>query len=588
VLKTYWQALAGFRRLAAVCIGLAAAAGLSEALGLAALIPLLSGSISGSGGIDELFGLTGRSLTAAALGALIVLGVTAAILRYFADYKVLVLSQRIEQSLRSRMIAALLRTRYGTYLHFSLGDAVKLVLTQGAQVGVGAFALITACSNVFVVLAFIVTAAIISVPLTLATLSFGVLTALVYRTMGRRAENISRVLTTRAAEVTDVVTELLSQHKYYRSTGRVDAALDRADTAFGQWRDEATRTQRYGPLARVGNEIASLIFLGGVLGVALLVANADPLKVVVFLALFYRLAPRVQAVQQGGLQARSQIPWWEGWRERYDECVSNADANPSTKRVEGTPTVAAQDIVHRYDGSTRPALDHVSWELPPGGCLALVGESGSGKTTMLDIVTGLLTPTEGRVLLDGEPLGEYDVSGWQRRIGLVMQQTPIFFGSVLTNIAWSDTQPDRARAWEAAKAADIADLVASLPNGLDTPLGQHGGRFSGGQRQRLALARALYSNPALLILDEATSALDSESELAVQRSLQRIKGRCSILLVAHRLSTVRLADHILVLSDGRVVEEGSWDALAAGDGLFTRMLALQGMADDAGGAVARS
>jgi len=587
VLKTYWQALVGFRRVAAACVALSAAAGLSEALGLAALIPLLSGSIAG-GGDTVLFGLSGKSLTAAALGALVVFGIIAAVLRYFADYKVLVLSQRLEQSLRSRMTAALLGTRYGTFMGFSLGDAVKLVLTQGAQVGIGAFALINGLSNVFVVAAFLVTAAVISIPMTAATLVFGGLTALIYRAMGRRAEGVSRVLTFRAAEVTDVVTELLSQHKYYRSTGHIDAALARADGIFDQWRDEAISHQRYTPLARVGNEISGLLFLSAILAVALLVANTDPVRTVVFLALFYRLAPRVQAVQGSGLQARAQIPWWEGWRDRYEECLTDADVNRSTKLVERTPTVAARDIVHRYDGTTRPALDDVSWELPPGGCLALVGESGSGKTTMLDIVTGLLSPAAGQILLDGEPLAEHDVSAWQRRIGLVMQQTPIFFGSVLDNIAWSDPQPDRARAWEAAKAADIADLVVSLPEGMDTPLGQHGGRFSGGQRQRLALARALYSDPALLILDEATSALDSESELAVQESLQRIKGRCSILLVAHRLSTVRLADHILVLSHGRVVEQGSWESLAAHDGLFTRMLALQGMADGAGGAVAHS
>lgn len=576
MLKTYWETLAGFRRLAALCVALLGAAGLAEAVGVAALLPLLSGSL-GSGNHDELLGLSGRTLTAVALGVLVGLGIVASLLRFAADYRMLVLSQRLERGLRMRMMSALLNTRYSTYLHFSLGDAVKLVLTQGAQVGVGASAIVTALGNLTVVGAFIAMAAVISVPMTAITLGFGALTGLSSRFLGRRAEHVSRRLTLRAAEIADLITELLSQHKYYRSTGRVTAALGRAEELFTGWRDEAIVTQRYSPLSRVASEITGLFFLTGVLGVSLLVADTDPVEVLVFLALFYRLAPRLQGVQQSFLQARSQMPWWEGWLERYEECMAHADTHTATGQVTGTPTVTADTVLHQYAPGAEPALDSVSWELPPGGCVALVGESGSGKTTMLDIVTGLLSPTSGAVLLDGVPLSEYDVSAWQRRIGLVMQQTPIFFGSVLDNIAWSDPEPDVERAWDAARAAEMASVIAELPEGMQTPLGQHGGRLSGGQRQRLALARAIYSDPALLILDEATSALDSESELAVQESLQKIKGRCSILLVAHRLSTVRLADHIVVLSRGTVVEEGSWEALAARGGLFTRMLELQGV-----------
>lgn len=576
MLNTYWEALAGFRRHALACVALASAAGLSEALGLGALIPLLSGSIEG-GEADEFLGLSGRSLAIAALLAIVTLGAAAALLRFAADYKLLVLSQALERSLRIRMMTALLGSSYSSYMRVSLGDSVKLVMTQGAQVGVGAFALISALSNLGIVVAFIALAAMISLPMTALTLGFGALTGLLYHTMGGRAERVSRILTARAAEVADVVTELLSQHKYYRSTGHVAAALGRADGIFSQWQGEAVSTQRYVPISRVASELASLIFLAGVLGVALLATSTDPVEVLVFLALFYRLAPRLQGVQQSVLQARAQAPWWEGWRDRYEDCLAHTAISSSTRQIAGTPVVEAVDVVHRYDPDGPPALNGMSWRLAPGGCVALVGESGSGKTTMLDIVTGLLPPTSGAVLIDGAPLDDYDVNAWQRRIGLVMQQTPIFFGSVLDNIAWADPEPDPEKAWEAARAADIAPLIEELPEGMQTQLGQHGGRFSGGQRQRLALARALYSDPALLILDEATSALDSESELAVHSSLQRVKGRCSILLVAHRLSTVRLADHIVVLSHGRVVEEGSWEVLAASNGHFARMLSLQGI-----------
>lgn len=165
-----------------------------------------------------------------------------------------------------------------------------------------------------------------------------------------------------------------------------------------------------------------------------------------------------------------------------------------------------------------------------------------------------------------------------------MQDAPVFFGTVLENVAWGDDEPDAARASRCAEQASFADVIAALPQGLDTQVGHRGSLLSGGQQQRLALARALYRDPWLLVLDEATSALDSESEQAIQAALRALKGSCSILLVAHRLKTVEMADRIVVLSDGSVVESGTWSDLAGRtDGAFRRMLTLQGTTPSAGG-----
>jgi ABC-type multidrug transport system fused ATPase/permease subunit len=201
---------------------------------------------------------------------------------------------------------------------------------------------------------------------------------------------------------------------------------------------------------------------------------------------------------------------------------------------------------------------------------------------MLDLVSGLLNPDTGTVRLDDADLRQVDVDAWQHRIGVVMQDAPVFFGTVLDNIAWGFDEPDRERAAQCVEQANFSDVVADLPEGLDTPVGHKGSLLSGGQRQRLALARALYREPWLLVLDEATSALDSESEQAIQRALRALKGTCSILLVAHRLKTVEMADRIVVLDDGRVAEAGTWSELADRDGgAFKRMLAMQGTSQHA-------
>jgi ABC-type multidrug transport system fused ATPase/permease subunit len=208
----------------------------------------------------------------------------------------------------------------------------------------------------------------------------------------------------------------------------------------------------------------------------------------------------------------------------------------------------------------------------------LVGESGGGKSTALDIVTGLLRPNAGRVRLDDVDLFDVDLESWRRRVGFVMQDAPLFFGTILENIAWGDTDPDRGRVQEAAELAHLGAVVEALPDGLDTPVGPRGGRLSGGQRQRVALARALYQQPWLLVLDEATSALDSDSEREIREALHSLKGSLSMLIVAHRLRSVELAEHILVLANGEVIEEGDWASLSQrSGGVFQRMLLAQGV-----------
>lgn len=222
-------------------------------------------------------------------------------------------------------------------------------------------------------------------------------------------------------------------------------------------------------------------------------------------------------------------------------------------------------------------ITDISLTVRPGECVAIVGASGGGKSTLLDLTTGLLRPSSGFVSLDGRPLNELDREAWCQRIGLVMQESPLFHASVLTNIAWGDSVPNVGLAIDCARRAHAWDFIETLPEGLNTIIGERGARLSGGQRQRLGIARALYRQPALLILDEATSALDGEAETVVQSALEELKGRFAILMVAHRLKTVRMADRIVVMNAGRLVEEGAWNDLVLARGHFYEMLAHQGM-----------
>ncbi|KAA0090164.1 lipid A export permease/ATP-binding protein MsbA [Trinickia soli] len=232
------------------------------------------------------------------------------------------------------------------------------------------------------------------------------------------------------------------------------------------------------------------------------------------------------------------------------------------------------NVTFTYGSPDRLTLDHVSFTAAPGEMIALAGPSGSGKTTLVNLLPRFFAPTGGRILVDGVPIDEYDIHDLRGQIAMVSQDVVLFNDTVAANVAYGGT-PDRARVQAALAAANLWDTILAMPEGMDTLVGGNGMRLSGGQRQRLAIARAIYKDAPILILDEATSALDSESERHVQAALETLmKGRTT-LVIAHRLSTIERADRILVMEAGRIVEQGSHEALLQHNGLYAHLHRIQ-------------
>jgi subfamily B ATP-binding cassette protein MsbA len=242
-----------------------------------------------------------------------------------------------------------------------------------------------------------------------------------------------------------------------------------------------------------------------------------------------------------------------------------------------------EDVSLRYDGQLAPALDRVSFTARPGTVTAIVGRSGSGKSTLIRLLPRFYEPTGGRVLLDGRPLSDYRLADLRRQIALVGQQVMLFDDSVAANIAYGRADVDPAALAAVADAANASEFIQRLPQGLDTPIGEKGTLLSGGQRQRVAIARAMLKDAPILVLDEATAALDNESERLVQDALNHLIPDRTTLVIAHRLSTIEHADQVLVLDQGRLVEQGTHPELLARDGLYAHLHRMQ-FREDAGAA----
>ncbi|MFB7251177.1 ABC transporter ATP-binding protein [Microbacterium sp. NPDC056234] len=262
--------------------------------------------------------------------------------------------------------------------------------------------------------------------------------------------------------------------------------------------------------------------------------------------------------------------------------ISEVLQEPDLEQNEGkrpvdsvTGHVQLENVSHRYSGADEDAVHDVSLDIPPGQTVAFVGSSGSGKSTMLNLVLGFVRPTNGHILLDGLDMQDVDMRTVRRSMSVVPQESVLFEGSIRENIAYGLENPPEDRLRRALIDSNAAEFVDRLPDGWETVVGERGSRLSGGQRQRLAIARALVRDPRILLLDEATSALDPESEGLVKEALSRLmKGRTT-LVVAHRLSTIREADRIVVLEHGRIVEQGDHATLLAAQGRYAQLHATQ-------------
>jgi subfamily B ATP-binding cassette protein HlyB/CyaB len=311
------------------------------------------------------------------------------------------------------------------------------------------------------------------------------------------------------------------------------------------------------------------------LGARLVIANAMTVgELVAFNMLAGQLAApvlRLAGLWQDFQQARLSI-------DRLGD-VLNAVPEPSGAGRAVPPPIHGdirlEAVTFRYRPDGPPVVDGVSLQIPAGQVLGLVGPSGSGKSTLAKLLQRLYVQESGRILVDGIDLSLVDPAWLRRQVGVVLQESVLFNGSVRDNIAVAEPAMPLERIVAAARLAGAHEFVAELPEGYDTLIGERGATLSGGQRQRVAIARALVGNPRILIFDEATSALDYESEAAIQANMQRICAGRTVILVAHRLSTLRIADRIVTLERGRLVEDGAPEALLRAGGRFAQLWRLQ-------------
>ncbi|MDB4947872.1 MAG: transporter ATP-binding protein [Gemmatimonadetes bacterium] len=551
-------------------------AGLAEGVGVVMLVPLLRvAGIPVSGGA---MGRVGEAVTDGFRAVGMRPSLPGVLLLYVAAISTQALFQRaqtlaayqVEQRtvlrLRTRLYRSVAEARWLFLARQRASDFVHALTAEVDRLGSATSHLLNMLGQGAASAVYLLIALRISPAATATALGSGGLLLVALRGMRREAGRSGRDLSESTGDLFAAATEHVQAIKVVKSYG----AEGRSVAAFAAL--GAERLRAFGRAAsayadaRAAFTVGSVLLLAAATWLALGVLRLPVAVALLLVFVFSRLVPRLATLQQQWQMAAHELPAREAVLDLAERC----EAERETLGEPGEP-IAPRDAIRfhgvafGYEGRD-PVLRGVTLSVPARRTTALVGTSGAGKTTVADLLMGLATPSTGRITLDGAELTGQMLQRWRGGIGYVAQDTVLFHQSVRANLLWArpDAAEDEMRA--ALSAAAALEFVEALPAGLDTVIGDRGVRLSGGERQRLALARALLRRPALLILDEATSALDPENERRILDAIAGLHGRTTILLITHRLATVRDADVIHVLDGGRVVESGDWTSLTAGGG----------------------
>jgi len=582
-------------------MALAFVASILDVCTIVLLIPLLqklfntAGALAGGGAPPYLVTTVHRLLEPLTVGQpdgvvifrLVLLFLGAVLLKNAASYTSAYLSVLVQEGmvkdLRIRLYRHLLALDLSVMQRTRGGQIAAALVSDADQVKtVAAAVLATLFQNSITVLATIATLLAMSVRLTVMVLALAPILIVGIQALVRRLKQHANAFTHERGELTATVTERIAAVKLIRAAG-AEREEDRHFAAQAErYRKGIVRTQRFALLTSPVSEL----FGGAVVVLILWAASNAAISGVDMSAgvtiTFLILALRVMSPLKAITAAPAQLSQAEASAARIfallDIPASEIDP-PGVRPAQFERDVALDDVTFGYDPG-HPVLQDVSLTVAKGEMVALVGPSGAGKTTLLELIPRFYDPQQGAVRLDGVPLTELSRASLRALIAVVSQDAVVLHDSVHANIAYGRPGATEDEIRAAAVAANAHEFIVQLPDRYQTILGERGTRLSGGQRQRIAIARALLRDAPILILDEATSALDTESERLVQEAIDRLVRDRTVLVIAHRLATVRNADRIIVLDAGRVVEAGSHTQLMARGGLYRRLHDLQFSEDE--------
>ncbi|SRR5579875_617118 len=480
------------------------------------------------------------------------------------NLSILKLQQNYEKTLRTRLYGAIVNANWLFLCRFRGSNLVDALTVEISRLGQATYSLLSFVATATVMASYVYFAFKLSPTITALVGFCALCLALLSRGRTRRlsasGSELSRAFNDICAATVEQIGTLKATKAY--NAEKINCAVFAA--VANRIADTYLEIGRHLEASYLWFELGSALILAALLYLAIDVFFTPHDQIVALVALFARMMPQASRLQNRFQTALTLLPAFKTICEMEAQCI--AAAEPALLRSEQRApefcrVLRLENVSFSYDSREAPVLHDVTIAINCGQITAIIGPSGAGKSTIADILMGLVTPQHGRVTVDGVAMTELQMRAWRERVGYVAQDTFLLHDTIRANLRWAHPQASETEMYRALEMAAAGDFVARLPKGLDTVVGDRGILLSHGERQRIALARALLRQPQLLVLDEALNSLDSETEQKVWRAVEGLRGKVTVIVIAHRLATVRWADMIYVVENGEVVEAGDFNAL---------------------------
>jgi ATP-binding cassette, subfamily C, bacterial len=533
--------------------------------------------------ISSVFAAVGLPLTLmTVLGVFVLVTTSLALLTRWQTIFELKFSQEFLASLRESLYRAIARADWLTFTRSRSSDFTHALTSELDRVESGTRFLLQLTTRAMLVIVYALLALRLSLTMTVLVFATGVVLFSLLHRKAKAARLTGEEISLATNGLYAAAIEHLSGMKTAKSYGVEERNANIFSSLAHRVAKMQVKSMRNYAETTFWFSIASTAVLSGILYVSLEILSISAASVILLLLLFYRMVPLFNNIQLYYQNYLNSLPAFAGVMEIQARCEAATEFKGYKGELAGgvglRREIRLKDLSFSYGGETGlAAIADINLTIKAAETVAIVGPSGAGKSTVADLVMGLVMPDQGHVLVDDTPLRPESIRSWRSQIGYVPQDTFLFNDTVRANLLWACPGASDEEINQALKLAAAEEFVHTLPEGMETILGDRGVRLSGGERQRLALARALLRKPSLLILDEATSALDSENERRIQSAIEGLHGRMTILVITHRLSTIRRADVIHVLERGHLVESGSWETLLTRRGRFEALARAQGI-----------
>ncbi|MED0952681.1 ABC transporter ATP-binding protein [Bacillus mobilis] len=490
--------------------------------------------------------------------------------------------QAFIRELRIETYSMILKAKWSFFLEKRKTNLINILTTELARVSYGVNLILQLLAAILFTFIQVGIAFLLSPQITIFVLVFGLLFLVASRVFIKKARILGGKTSELAKDYLSGITDHFNGIKDIKSNTLEASRLDWLQSITKKMSNEQMEYMRIRSNSQLFYKVSMAILIAFFLLLSVSMFQAQPTQLLLIILIFSRLWPRFMTIQSNLEQLAASIPAFKSLWELQKECKEAIEMQDIHQQKHIKPIcieqgIECKDVHFRYNKQeSLYALQNINVQIPINSMTAIVGHSGAGKSTLIDVLMGLIQPEKGQVLIDGTPLTTDNLLSLRRTISYVPQDPFLFNASIRENLLMIEPNASEEQIWSALKFAAAAEFVQTLPNGLDTLIGDRGVRLSGGERQRLVLARAILRKPSILVLDEATSALDTENEVKIQSAIEKLKGTMTIVVIAHRLSTIRNADQVIVLGKGEIVQIGEFNQLAKErKGVFRNLLGSQ-------------